>query len=234
MIKALLFDFNGVIIDDEPVQMKAYQEILKDEGIDLTKENYESCFGMNDRVFVQTIYKRAEKEISEDKLTELVDAKTANWRSRVENEIPIFEGVEDFIKRMENDFTLGLVTMARRPEIDFILEQTGLKNSFSTIVSAEDISTTKPDPECYKEGFRLVDIVRTSQGKNPITRNQCVVIEDTPQGITAGKSAGLKTLGVTNSVKANILREAGADSVTHNLKDWFPDSFNQVFSQIKI
>ncbi len=230
MIKALLMDFNGVIIDDEPLQMKAYQEVLKEEGIELTEEGYYACLGMNDEVFIRTIFERAGKEIDETKIPELIEAKTEKWREQVDKQIPLFDGVDDFIKRMENDFTLGLVSMARRPEIDYVLEKTGLKDSFSTIISAEDVTTTKPNPECYREGFRRVDLVRTSQGLSPITRRQCVVIEDAPQGIIAGKKVRLKALGVTNTVEAERLREVGADAVTDNLNDWFPDSFKQVFS----
>lgn len=231
MIKALLLDFNGVIIDDEPLQMKAYQEILKDEGIDLTEEQYYECMGLNDEVFLKTIYKRAEKDFPSEKLPGIVEAKTDRWREQIEERIPLFDGIEDFIKRMENDFTLGLVSMARRSEIEYVLEKTGLGKSFSAIVSAEDVSTTKPNPECYQKGFRLVDFVRTSQGRSPITRKQCVVIEDSTQGIIAGKKVRLNTLGVTNSVSAEKLREAGADVVTESLKDWFPASFREVFSR---
>lgn len=230
MIKALLIDFNGVIIDDEHLQMEAYKEVLKAENIDLTEEKYFACLGMNDEVFLKTIYEREGKSVNDDKLPELIEAKTSKWREKVDKQIPLFEGIDDFIKRMENDFTLGLVSMARRPEIDFVLDKTGLRSSFSAIVSAEDISTTKPDPECYREGFRLIDIARTSVGKTPITRRQCVVIEDSPQGIISGKLVRLKTLGVTNTVSAERLREAGADSVTDKLNDWFPASFQGVFA----
>lgn len=229
MIKALLFDFNGVIIDDEPVQMRAYQEVFKDEGIELTEEGYYACMGMNDEVFVKTIYQRAGKELEAEKLPELIEAKTAKWKEDIDQELPLFDGMEDFIKRMANDFTLGLVSMARRPEIDYILEKSGIRDSFSVILSAEDVSTTKPDPECYREGFRLIDNARSSQGKNPITRRQCVVIEDATQGIIAAKLVRLKALGVTSSVSADELRKAGADAVTDKLTDWFPDSFRGVF-----
>ncbi len=229
MIKALLFDFNGVIIDDEHLQMEAYRDVLKDEGIDLTEEKYFGCLGMNDEVFLQTIYQREGLELDAAKLPEFIEAKTDKWREKIDKDIPIFEGVDDFIKRMANDFTLGLVSMARRPEIDYVLDKTDLRSSFSAIVSAEDISTVKPDPECYREGFRLIDNFRTSQGKAPITRRQCVVIEDSPQGIMAGKAVRCKTLGVSNTVSAEELRKAGADAVTNKLDDWFPASFQGVF-----
>ena len=229
MIKAILFDFNGVIIDDEPIQLKAYQEVLKEEGIDLTEEGYYACLGMNDEVFLKTIYQRAEKEVSDEKCCELINAKTEKWKGFIDKNIPLFEGVEEFIKRMENEFTLGLVSMARLPEVAYVLEKTGLKDSFSAIVTAEDVSTIKPDPACYREGFRLVDLVRTSSGKSPLTRRQCVVIEDSPQGILSGKGARLKALGVTNTVDAKALRDAGADAVTGKLSDWSTDSFKRDF-----
>ncbi len=87
----------------------------------------------------------------------------------------------------------------------------------------------KPDAECYLKGFNLVDAARTTRGGNPIVHGDCLVIEDAPQGIEAGKRAGLKTLGVTNTVSAEDLRAAGADAVTKNLDDWTPESIRLVF-----
>ncbi len=223
-------DFNGVIINDEPLQMKAYQEILKGEGVDLTEEQYYSRMGMNDKAFVEAAFKFGKKEISDEKTEEIVKQKTAKWREIVDEEVPLFDGVENFIRKMEKEFALGVVSMARREEIEYILEKTNLLNCFSVIVGAEEISTYKPDPECYLTGFNEVDAVRTRLGGNPIVQDDCVVIEDAPQGIVAGKRAGLKTLGITNTVSAEELREAGADVVTHNLNDWMPDSFRRVFA----
>lgn len=229
MIKAILMDFNGVIINDEHLHMKAYQEVLKGEEIDLTEEEYYSCLGMDDKAFIKATFKRTEKELSDEKLTELMDAKTAKWRELVDGEVPLFDGVENFIKKMEKDFALGIVSMARREEIEHILEKTGMRNSFVTILSAEDISKHKPHPECYLEGFTRIDAARTALGSNPIVHKDCLVIEDAPQGIEAGKKAGLMTLGVTNTVDEKRLREAGADSVTFSLYDWMPDSIRRVF-----
>ncbi len=223
-------DFNGIIINDEPLQMKAYQEILKDEGVDLTEDQYYSCMGMNDRAFVEAAFNLSKKEVPAENIAGIIDQKTARWRELVEEEIPLFDGVENFIRKMEKEFALGVVSMARREEIEYILEKTNLSNCFSVIVSAEEISTCKPDPECYLTGFNEVDAVRTRLGGNPIVHEDCVVIEDAPQGIVAGKLAGLKTLGITNTVSAEELREAGADVVTKNLNDWMPDSFRRVFA----
>jgi len=230
MIKAILMDFNGVIINDEPIQMRAYKEILKGEDIELTEEQYYSCMGMNDRVFLEAVYKKAEKEaLPADKIENLMTLKTARWREEIDKELPIFEGVENFIRKMEKDFALGIVSMARREEIEYVLEKANLRGSFSAIVSAEDAVECKPNPECYHKGFNKIDAARTRGGSNPIVHSDCLVVEDAPQGIMAAKRAGLKALGVTNTVSADRLREAGADAVTKNLDDWMPGSIRGVF-----
>lgn len=231
MIRAILMDFNGVIINDEPIQMKAYQEILKAEDIDLTEEQYYACGGMDDATFLRHHYKRDEKELTEEKIIELRGKKTASWRKIVDEEIPLFPGAENFIKKCDKRFAMGIVSMANRAEIEYILEKTNLRESFTAIISAEDVTVCKPDPQAYINGFRLLDKNRLAQGHYPLLRRECLVIEDVPQGIQAGKAAGMPTLAVTNTFDAKTLREAGANSVTHSLEDWMPDSLVQVFSK---
>ena len=222
-------DFNGVIIDDEPLQMKAYQEILKSEGIDLTEEDYYASMGMDDRTFIESAHRRAGKDFTESRVTVIHKDKTAKWREIVEQEIPLFPGVENFVKKMSQSFALGIVSMASREEIEFVLDQTKMRGYFSIVVSAEDVTECKPNAECYHKGFNLIDAARTMRGSNPIVHGDCLVIEDSPQGIRAGKAAGLKTLGITNTVSAEELRQAGADVVSKSLDDWMPDSMRRVF-----
>jgi phosphoglycolate phosphatase/beta-phosphoglucomutase len=107
--------------------------------------------------------------------------------------------------------------------------RTALADEFTAIISAEDVGTYKPDPECYLEGFKRLDKFRIAQGHYPLVHRECLVIEDTPQGVEAGKRAGMKVLAVTNTFDEKILREAGADSVTRNLNDWMPESIAQTF-----
>ena len=192
MIKAILFDFNGVIIDDEPIQMKAYQEILKAEDIILTEEDYYSCLGMDDKTFVEAAFKRAGKTPETNKVLEITLAKSNRWRELIADNLPLFDGAENFIRKMSRQFTLGIVSMARRDEIEYVLERSGLRECFAAIVSAEDVSAPKPNPECYRIGFRYVDAAHTAHQHLPITHSECLVIEDSPAGILAAKNADLK------------------------------------------
>src|SRR5437867_12014183 len=118
MIKAILMDFNGIIIDDEPIQMRVYQQVLAKEGIPLTEEDYYSCLGMDDRRFVEAAYKRAGQTPATNKVLELVEAKTESWREAVSDKLPLFPGIENFIRKAANGFTLGLVSMCNHIEID--------------------------------------------------------------------------------------------------------------------
>jgi beta-phosphoglucomutase len=229
MIKAILFDFNGVIINDEPVQMKAYMEVFEKEGITLTEADYYSCLGMDDVTFINTIYDRAEKKPAQNKVLEISLAKTARWREFIAGELPIFEGVTDFIKKMAREFALGVVSMAKREEIEFVLETAGLREYFAVIISSEDVENCKPDPECFLKGFNEIDSYRIKQRHLPMVHGECLVIEDSPPGIIAAKAARLQALGVTNTVTAEELRAAGADAVTKNLDDWMPETARRVF-----
>ncbi len=229
MIKAILFDFNGVIIDDEPIQMRAYQEILKGEGIDLTEEDYYSCLGMDDITFVAAAFERAGKTVEANKILELTLAKSKLWRDKVADNLPLFEGAENFIRKMAKEFTLGIVSMAWREEIEYVLERANLRECFSVIVAAEDVKLPKPNPECYRLGFRYVDAAHTAHKHLPITHDECLVIEDSPPGILAAKAADLKTLAVTNTVSEAVMREVGADAIAKNLDDWMPESVRLVF-----
>lgn len=229
MIKAILMDFNGVIIDDERVQMKAYQEVLKADGIDLTEEDYFSSLGMDDKTFVANAYARAGRSVEPSQVEELIAAKSAKWKETVSADLPLFDGIPNFIEKMSREFTLGIVSMSRRHEIDLVLEKSGLAKFFATIVSAEDTSKCKPDPECFRSGFRQLDSIRTAAGHLPMTHGECLVIEDSPPGVIGGRLADLPVLGVTNTVSAERLREAGAGAIAKDLSDWMPESIRRVF-----
>jgi len=222
-------DFNGVIIDDEAIQLKAYREIFDGDGVELTDEHYYSALGMDDRTFVAAQFGRADKTISDDRITEIIAAKSTKWRELVGAEMPLFDGIENFIVKISQEFVVGLVSMSRRNEIDHVLNATGLGKYFQTIVSADDVTNCKPDPECFRLGFQRLDAFRSAFGHSPMVHADCVVIEDSPAGIRGAVEADLQALGVSNSVDAAQLREAGARAVTHNLNDWMPDSIRRVF-----
>ena len=231
MIRAILMDFNGIIINDERIQMKLYQDIFKDEGFEMTEEQYLACTGMDDATFIKHHFNRVEKELTDEKVNELRAKKAEAWRKVIDKEMPLCDGVENFIRKCSQRFAMGIVSMANREDIEYVLNKIGVRNCFTKIIGAEDVTEHKPSPQAYLECFKYLDRRRIAEGHHPLVHRECVVIEDAPQGIQGGKNAGMATLGVTNTFPAEILRNAGADSVTHSLADWMPDSMVRVFSK---
>lgn len=231
MIKALLMDWNGIIINDEPLQMRIYQDILAKEGIALTEAEYYDSLGMDDRRFVEAAYARAGQTPEPNKVLEVIERKTESWREAVSDNLPLFPGVENFIRKAANELSLGIVSMCNHTEIEYALERAGLSSLFSIIVSAKDVSETKPNPECYRAGFDRLDSYRMSHGHLPMTHPECVVIEDSPAGVRAGVAADLQVLGVPNTVSADELRAAGARWIAKDLNDWWPESIRLAFAR---
>lgn len=229
MIQAIFFDFNGIIIDDEPLQLKAYQEVLRSEGIALTEEQYYAALGTDDRTFIRRAFERDAKPLTDDAMASIIERKTELHRKEIEGELPLFPGVATFIKAASRHLALGLVSMARRVEIEHVLERAQLQRFFTVIVSAEDAHACKPDPCCYQRALELLNERRRDERKLPLLPAECLVIEDAPPGIAAGQSAGMRTLGVTNTVPEAQLREAGANVVTASLADWNVDAVHHVF-----
>jgi HAD superfamily hydrolase (TIGR01509 family) len=230
MIKAILFDFNGVVIDDEPIQMRIYQEILAEADIALTEEDYMSSLGMDDMTFIGAAFERAGKTPETNQALAISQAKTAKWHDAVADHVPLFPDIENFIRKCAQEFTLGIVSMARRDEILHILDRSGLADCFTVVVSAEEVDRPKPDPQCYRRGFRQIDLARIADRHLPLIHGECVVIEDAPPGVIAAKAADLPVLGVTNTVSAEQLRAAGADWVAKDLNDWWPESIRRAFA----
>jgi len=229
MIKAIFFDFNGVIIDDETIQMKAYQEVLSGHEIAVTDELYFGALGMDDKTFVRSMFEHAKKPLSDPLLEEVLGAKTDLHRQMIEDELPLFPGVLKFLKAASREFQLGLVSMANLMEVSYVFQRANLTPLFTVIVTAEDASVCKPAPDCYLAGLMKLNEKRQDERQLPLLASECLAIEDSPPGIQSAGAAGMKTLGVMNTVSSDALRAAGADVVTKSLADWTVDAVKLVF-----
>jgi HAD superfamily hydrolase (TIGR01509 family) len=229
MIRAIFFDFNGVIIDDEPLQMTAYQELLAEQGIELTENDYYGSLGMDDETFVRAAFERGQKTLADDLLASLLADKVVLHRKLIEDELPLFPGIVTFLKAASRHYSLAVVSMATLEEIAYVLDRARLRSLFSMIVSAEDVNACKPAPDCYLIALEKLNEKRRAERMLPLLANECLVIEDSPPGIEAGRGAGMRTLGVTNTVSEEQLRAAGADVVTASLADWTVDAVHHVF-----
>jgi beta-phosphoglucomutase len=229
MIQAIFFDFNGVIIDDERVHLKAYREVLLTESVPLTDEDYFASLGMDDAAFVRAAYGRAGRPLTDELMWTLIKREHEMHRELITNDLPVPAGVITFIKAAVRRYQLGIVSMAERGEIDYVLELAGITKAFSIVVSAEPGLKHKPAPDCYQRALELLNQKRRAARQLPLVPNECLAIEDAPPGIEAARLTGMRTIGVTTTVSEGSLRSAHADVVTPNLSDWTTDAVHHLF-----
>jgi len=229
MTQAIFFDFNGVIINDERIHLKAYREILTSEGVELSDADYFASLGTDDVAFVRAAFARVNKPLTDELMRGAIEREHARHREMIKDDLPVASGVISFIKELARHYDLGIVSMAERSEIDHVLNLAGIIQEFSVVVSAATDLKHKPAPDCYQLALELLNIRRRIDRRLPLLASECVVIEDAPPGIEAGRGAGMKTIGVTTTVTEKALREAGADIVTSNLSDWNADAVHHLF-----
>ena len=208
----------------------AYKEGLREHGIELTESDYYSALGMDDKTFVRAAFERGKKTLSDDVLRSILEDKVARHRKLIEDELPLFPGVVTFLKATSRHYSLGLVSMALLAEIQYVLNRARLLSLFSVVVSAEDVNVCKPAPDCYRIGLEKLNEKRRAERLLPVLARECLVIEDSPPGIESGRQAGMRTLGITNTVSEAQLHAGGAEVVTANLADWTVDAVRHVFS----
>jgi HAD superfamily hydrolase (TIGR01509 family) len=229
MIQAIFFDFNGVIIDDERLHLRAYREVLQTYNVELNDDDYFKCLGMDDVAFTRAAFARAGREVDDETTRAIIDREHELHRSIIEAEVPFAPGVITFVKEAAREFDLNMVSMAELSEIEHVLAPANLLQHFTVIVTAEPGLSHKPAPDCYRRALELLNAKRRADRKLPLLPSECLVIEDAPPGVQAGRAAGMRTLGVTNTVAESLLRAAGADVVSASLADWNTDAVRHVF-----
>jgi phosphoglycolate phosphatase/beta-phosphoglucomutase len=190
---------------------------------------YFSALGNDDRTFVRSMFANAGKPLTDVMLESVQDAKTSIHREMIKDELPLFPGVLTFLKATARHFSIGLVSMANKAEIGYVFERANLGPLFSVVVTAEDTSVCKPAPDCYVCGLAKLNEKRQRERLLPLLPSECLAIEDSPPGIESARGAGMRTLGVTNTVTEAELRAVGAEVVTGSLADWTVDAVNLVY-----
>ena len=214
MLRAVIFDFNGIIVDDEPIHFELFQRVFAEEGIDLTKDAYYARYlGFDDRGAFSFGYREHERSLSQEKLVELIERKAVYYQEAIRNHVALFPGVRELVAGLARNLPLAVASGALRHEIETILTTAGLIGHFQAIVSAEDVERGKPEPDIFLKALATLN----AQSTDAIEAGQCVVIEDSKEGIKGARRAGMKCLAVTNSHPAELLGEA--DSIVNSLED---------------
>jgi HAD superfamily hydrolase (TIGR01509 family) len=205
MLKALIFDCDGVIADSEPLHLAALQRALSEEGITLTEETYyREYLALDDRGCFTKAFNDDGKALTAEKLRELIERKAARLEPVMREHLRIFPGVAEFIRTAAACYPMAVASGALRHEINLILEFAGVRDCFAVVVSAEDVTRGKPDPEAFRKAHAAL----SASQAGGIAAAECLVIEDSLHGVEAGKRAGMAVLAVTNSYSRQRLQAA--------------------------
>jgi len=196
MLDAVIFDFDGIIVDTEPLHYKAFQELLVPLGLGYSWGQYlDTYMGFDDRDAFREAFRAAGRALSDAELKSLMKAKAEAFLQIVSGGVAPYAGVVELIRSISGTLPLALCSGAVRGDIDPILAQLGLTGVFDTLVTADEVAASKPDPESYRLAVRRLQELFPGR----VQPERSIAIEDTPAGIQSATGAGLRVLAVTNS-----------------------------------
>ena len=206
MLKAVIFDFDGIIVDSEPIHYRAFQKILEPLGAGFSWQEYvERYLGFDDRDAFREAFRASGLLLTDEKLSELIALKASLFHEVASEGVSSYPGVIQLIKSIAGTIPLAICSGALRSDIEPVLQMLSLAEAFDCMVTAEDVPASKPDPASYRLAIEKLQQIFP---RSTITAAEAVAIEDTPAGISSAKGAGLWVVSVTNSYPAKELHSA--------------------------
>lgn len=200
---AVIFDFDGIIVDTERLHFEAFNRVLKPMELGFNWDDYiRHYIGFDDRDAFRTRLANGGRTVTSEELAGLLKQKAATFHRMVSEETPIpFPGSVELIRELSGKLPLALCSGALRSDIEPVFKGLGLHGLFDVLVTADDVAASKPDPSCY----RLAVARLSEHHQRALDPARCLAIEDTPAGIKAAKGAGLKVLALPNSHHQDLL-----------------------------
>lgn len=219
-LKAVLFDFNGVIINDEPIHEVLLEQLLLEENLRMGPQDFQTiCIGRSDRACIRDLLTQRGRSVTEAELDQIIRRKALAYEQQLDQmeQLPIYPDLEDFIAQLRNTpVKLAVVSGALRCEIEAVLKRINLLDVFDVIVAGDDITTSKPDPDGYLLAVERLQAKFPSLGIAP---DNCLAIEDTFAGIEACKRAQISVVGIAHSYPFHMMQRVA---------DWAVDYFTDL------
>ncbi|QOV88088.1 HAD family hydrolase [Humisphaera borealis] len=210
--RAVLFDFDGVLVNSEPLHYQAFREVLAKEGIVLTEEQYyRDLIGLDDRGAFRFAYGLHSKVLTPRKFLQLMAEKTLVMRDLVyRRKMTTLPGVGELVRQLWRRIPLAIVSGAMHEEIEVMLEGVALRDCFGTIIGSEDVTAGKPNPQGYLMAMRQISDRLMHEGKieHALTPADCLVVEDAPTVVHSVVKVGFPTLAVCNTYGPEQLADA--------------------------
>src|SRR4051812_13294914 len=202
----VIFDFDGVLVNSEPLHYLAFHEVLAKEDIELTEaEYYNEMIGFDDRGAFNHIFKLRGRALDPKTFLRVMTLKSEKMRELIEGRRDLaLPGAEEFVRGLWRNYPLAVCSGALREEIELMLEAAALRDCFSVIVAAEDVTVGKPDPQ----GYLLTSKLISEKVKRPLKPADFLIVEDAPTVIKSVKKVGFPTLGVATTYSIEKMSDA--------------------------
>jgi beta-phosphoglucomutase len=221
LLRAIIFDFDGIIVDSEPLVMRLTQEMAAQEGWTLSEEDYyHKYLALDDRGIVDNLFQIHGRRLNPARRAELIAWKARAYMDAIQDGLPSFPDAEEFIRKVAAEFPLAIASGSLRVEIEHLLEKFGLRDKFKVLVTADDVARSKPDPEVFVKALATLGKVAfdAQTGHPPLRAAECLVIEDAAAGVDAAHAAGMKCMALAHSLPLDVLGHA----------EWVFDNFGEV------
>jgi HAD superfamily hydrolase (TIGR01509 family) len=218
MIRALIFDFNGVLADDDPIHMEAFRKVANEEGLSFSDEEYlDKYLPLNDRDCFNLLFQQSGITLPVAELDDLIRRKGAYYLQAIQNKTVLFKTAAAAVRAAAGRYPIAIASGARKEEICHILTQSRLQDCFTAIISADDVQFGKPHPEPFLRAHE-----KLKERDSSLKVSECVAVEDSIGGIESAHQAGMRCLAVAHSYEADRLRRANPEWVIDSIADFVP------------
>lgn len=201
-LHAIVFDFDGVIADSERLHLRAFQETLAGEAIDLTRDAYYAQYlGFDDHGVFRQVYRDRQRPLAPADLETLVTRKGERYEALAAAGEMLYPGAAAFIRKAAAVVPIAVASGAQTHEIEHVLDKASLRECFVTIVGADQTPASKPAPDPYLEAFARLG----RHAERALDPRRTVAIEDSRWGLESARAAGLRTVAVTTGYPADAL-----------------------------
>ena len=217
MLRAIIFDFDGVLVDSEPLIMKLVQEVAAREGWRVSEEEYyKDYLALDDRGVLEHLWRTHGRSLSAPRRDELLPWKARAYEEIIRDGLPPIPGAAEFVLSASQSYPLAIASGSLQVEIEHLLRKLGLREKFAVLATATDCQRSKPDPEIYLTALsRLQELPQMRAPR--LQAGECLAIEDAPLGVLAAHAAGMKCLALAHSRPEAELQHA--DWVTRQFAD---------------
>jgi len=233
MIQAVIFDFNGVLVNDEVVHFELFREVLAQQGVVITDRAYhERYLGYDDRGCFAAALGDAGQAFDHDRLDALVARKAQRYIKVAEEGLSYFPFAAETLAAIASRWPVAICSGALRSEIEYALRRLNCHDRVVAIIAAEDAHKCKPDPAGYLQTLHALRAhLRSTNPSAPLLKARaCLVVEDSLAGIISAKAAEMWAVGITHTYNASQLRQSGADAIIDGLETLTPSWIDQHFT----